>query len=220
MAAKPTREIMLIHEDFPLHLPLSKIWSQRRGKKNQNAPQWSLSWWSRKTGQQREGSGRIGSPCSWVMKHWKQKLLCHCHKLTQVETQWANIPKLPTISWPRPNQAMEIRHMIMSSMQTPTPSDIKTVALSQVLRADLAVPTHSQILSLFQERVLTKPSHSIISKGKGSDALVVASGSCRSLVQFLPASPSRLDASQESHLLIADLPPPKWIQISQLTHSY
>jgi len=54
----------------------------------------------------------------------------------------------------------------------------------------------------------------------GSDALTAASGSRSSVFQLLLASPSHLEASQESHPLIADLPLPKWIPISQLTHGY
>lgn len=52
------------------------------------------------------------------------------------------------------------------------------------------------------------------------EALPVTSGSHSSVFLVLLPSPSHLEASQESHLLITDLPPPKWIPISQLTHGY
>lgn len=128
---------------------------------------------------------------------------------------------------------MEISHT-GTSLQPPAPTNNNNIrTLLQVLK-DLAFPTHSQILSLknSQERVLTKLSLG----GKGDhegtpipargtsiqwrEALPVTSGNHSSVFLLLPPPPSHLAASQESHLLIADLPLPKWIPISQLTHSY
>lgn len=54
---------------------------------------------------------------------------------------------------------------------------------------------------------------------QGRSALVAGSGSCGSAPHLLTASPSQPGASQESHLLLADLPLPKWIPISQLPPS-
>lgn len=132
------------------------------------------------------------------------------------------------------------RHTTKPSLRAPASSNNKKIrAISQCSRAGLAFPTHSNSFpqkhpgmgfgqtvstaSLVKESTRAPRGPALRAAAtlpNGCGALAAGSGSCGSAFQLLTASPSHLGASQESHLLLADLPLPKWIPISQLTPSY